>query len=73
VNRTFLVKIYTAIEIASGTEKVKVSLAVVALIRVVDVRLREDKDLSSKRVPLDLSTIGLEEALLASRRRLQIE
>ncbi len=67
VDRTFLVKSYPAVEVAGSTEKVQSGLPVITLVRGINFGLREHEDLCPERVPLDLSTIRLEEGLLASR------
>jgi hypothetical protein len=65
VNRTFLVKRDSTVKVAGCTEEIQASLSVVALIRSVDIRLREDQNLRAKGVPFDLRTISFEERLLA--------
>jgi hypothetical protein len=68
VDRTFLVKSNAAIEIAGSTQEEHSSLSIVTLVAIVDLGLRQDQNLCAKGIPLDLSTICLEESLLARGR-----
>jgi hypothetical protein len=67
MDRTLLVQCYSAVKVASSAEEIHAGLPVVAFVGVVDFSLCKDQNLSSERVPLDLSTIGLEERFLAGR------
>ena len=69
VDRALLVERDAAVEVAGGAEEIQHRLAVVALVRLVDVRVRKQQDLRAKVVPLDLAAIRLEEVLLTRRRR----
>jgi len=68
VHGPFLVQSDPAIEVARRAEKVQPCLTIVALIRVVDIGLRQNKNLRPKGVPFDLRTFRFEKVLLACRR-----
>ena len=66
MDRTLLVQRHATVESARGTEEIQAtSLAIVALICLIDVRSRDDENLGAKRIPLDLGSLRLEEGLLA--------
>ena len=69
MDRALLVERDAALEVAGGAEEIQHRLAVVALVRLVDVRVRKQQDLRAEIVPLDLAAVCLEEVLLARRRR----
>ena len=67
MNWTLLVKGNTAVELACRAEQVHARFAIVALVRVIDLGLRQEKDLRAKCVPLDLCSISLVERRLTGR------
>jgi hypothetical protein len=61
VNGTLFVQGHATVKIACSTEQIQTRLAVVALVGVVDLRLRQEENLRSKCVPFDLRPISLVE------------
>lgn len=62
------VESHSTVKVAGCTEKIKATgLPVIALVRLVDIRLCENEDLGAKRIPFDLGALCLEERLLTSR------
>jgi hypothetical protein len=62
---TLLVQCDSTVKVPGSAEEVHASLPVVTFVRVIDFSLRQDQNLRSERIPLDLSTISLKEGLLA--------
>lgn len=67
VDRALLVKSDASVERAVGAQEVHVGLAVVALVGLVNLCLRQHNQSSSELVPLELDLVGLEEGLLRNR------
>ena len=67
VDGALLVKSDTSVERAVGAQEVHVGLAVVALVGLVNLCLRQHNQSSSELVPLELDLVGLEEGLLRDR------
>ena len=66
MNWTVLVQRDATVEVTGGAEQIQTAgLAVVALVRLVDIGSSENKHLGTKCVPLDLGALSLEEGLLA--------
>lgn len=62
---SFLVQGHTTIERARRAEKIQSTcLAVVTLVCLINVRLREDQDMCANGVPLNRGTVSFEERLL---------
>jgi hypothetical protein len=55
---------HTRIKLAGRAQKVKSSLSVVALARLINISLREDNQAGAGRVPLQLDLVTLEKGLL---------
>ena len=72
MDRTILIQRDAAVEVAGGAEQIETAgLAIVALVRLVDIGSGENEDLGAERVPLDLGALGLEEGLLTGRETVQ--
>ncbi len=62
---SFLVQGHTTVEGARRAKKIQSTcLAVVALVRLVNVCLREDQDMGADGIPLNRGTVSFEEGLL---------
>ena len=69
---TVLVESNAAVEVACSAQQVEAtSLAIVALVCLVDIGSRDDENLGAKRIPLDLGSLCLEEGLLARRKAVE--
>jgi hypothetical protein len=63
---TFFIECHTAVEGAGSTEEIQATgLAVVALVSLVYISLRQHQNMRANGVPLDCRPIRLEEVLLA--------
>lgn len=71
MNRAFLVERNAAVKVSCGAQKIHAGFAVVALVRIVDLRLSEKQHLGTERVPLHLCAVRLEKGFLACRRALK--
>ena len=68
VDGTLLVELDARVKGTVGAEDVHVGLAVVALVGLVDVGLRQDDDAGAEVVPLELDLVALVEGLLRDGR-----
>ena len=67
VDRALLVQSDARVKGAVGGEQVHGGLAIVALVRLVNVRLRQHNQRSTQTVPLELNLVALEKGLLRDR------
>ena len=65
MNRSFLIQGHATVKRARCAKETKSTrFAVVTLVRLINVCLGQDKDVRSKRIPLDDRTICFEKCLL---------